>query len=395
MAYSLLVFATLPALAAWAYLAFLRGGFWRASLDGHFTRAPAAPGARVEVVVPARNEAPFVGRAVASLLAQRGGAPQVTLVDDGSRDGTAAAARTAVAGQGGQERLTILPAPPLEAGWSGKLGALECGVRHVAGLRGAPDFWLFTDADIVHDPENVAALVAKAERERLDLVSLMVRLHCESFWERLLVPAFVFFFRKLYPFAWSNHLERRTAAAAGGCVLLRHSALDRIGGLASIKGALIDDCTLAAAVKRSGGGIWLGLSERTRSIRTYAGLGELWAMVKRSAFTQLDRSYLNVLWTVLGMTLLYLVPPLATLAGIVLRDPLLAASGALCWLAMAALYLPTVRAYGQPAGVALALPLAAALYTLMTVDSALAHARKRGGGWKGRVYGAVGSASEA
>ena len=392
----MLLAASLPAAAAWAGLVFLRGGFWRVSLDDHFrSERPARREPRIEAVVPARNEAGVVGAAVASLLAQRE-VPgfNVTLVDDESDDGTAGAA-LAAAPQGDGRTLAVVAARPLAAGWAGKIAALENGVQAVLERRGAPDFWLFTDADILHDPENVAALLDKAESEQLDLASLMVRLHCANGWERLLIPAFVFFFRKLYPFSWSNDGARRTAAAAGGCVLIRNAALERIGGLTAIKDALIDDCSLAAKVKGSGGRIWLGLSDRTTSLRAYESLDELWRMVKRSAFTQLERSYPMVALTVAGMTLLYGIPPLATLAGFLRRDPVLAASGLAGWALMTAAYLPTVRAYRLPAAAALTLPLAAALYTVMTVDSALAHARNRGGSWKGRTYGFEGAAPEA
>ncbi len=392
----MLLAASLPAAAAWAGLVFLRGGFWRATLDDHFSaEQPENRALRVEAVVPARNEAGVVGPAVASLLAQRNLTDfHVTLVDDGSDDGTGEVAREAAGSAHGVE-LTVAAARPLEAGWAGKIAALESGVQTVRARRGSPDFWLFTDADILHDSGNVAALLAKAEAERLDLASLMVRLHCASGWERLLIPAFVFFFRKIYPFSWSNDPARNTAAAAGGCVLLRDAALERIGGLAAIKDALIDDCTLAAKVKRGGGKIWLGLSARTTSIRAYENLDELWRMVKRSAFPQLNHSYPMVALTVAGMTFLYALPPLATLAGVVRRDPLLAASGALGWLLMSVAYLPTVRAYRLPSTDVLTLPLAAMLYTAMTVDSALAYARKRGSSWKGRTYGPGTPAFEA
>jgi hopene-associated glycosyltransferase HpnB len=383
-----LLAASLPAAAAWAGLVFLRGGFWRATLDDHFSaEAPAASALRIEAVVPARNEASVVGPAIASLLEQRGLTNfGVTLVDDGSDDGTADAARAAASGRAPERALEIAAARELEPGWTGKIAALQRGVQTVLHARGAPDFWLFTDADILHDPGNVAAILSKAESEDLDLASLMVRLHCTSVWERLLIPAFVFFFQKLYPFSWSNDPKRATAAAACDCILLRNSALERIGGLAAIKDALIDDCALAAKVKRSGGRIWLGLSDRTRSNRAYDGLPELWRMVKRSAFTQLNRSYPMVAVTVASMTLLYIVPPAATVAGLVRRDARLTVSGTLGWLLMTIAYLPTVRAYRLPAAAALTLPLAAALYTTMTVDSAIAHARKRGGTWKNRSY---------
>ena len=384
-----MVAAALLSLAAWLGLAFLRGGFWRAVVDAHLGASQATlPTIRVEAVVPARNEAPFIARSIASLLEQRfAGTLHVTLVDDHSEDGTVAAARS--------ERASIVLARELKPGWTGKLNALQSGIDAVLESGPAPDFWLFTDADIEHENDNVSALVAVAQRDRLDLMSLMVHLNCTTFWERLLVPAFVFFFAKLYPFAWSSDPRRATAAAAGGCVLLANSALERIGGLSSIADRLIDDCSLAAAVKKSGGRIRLGLTSRAKSIRPYASLGELWNMVKRSAFTQLNHSYAMLGLTLAGMTLLYLAPPLLTLYGLLANDPPVEIIASFTWLLSAVLYLPTLRAYGRPAPAAFALPLAAALYTAMTVDSAFAHARRRGGVWKGRANGAKGTLESA
>ncbi len=375
-------------LAAWLGLAVARGRFWQVDLGPSEDEEPARGFASVEAVIPARNEAATIGRTVTSLLRQRYGGPfAVTVVDDASSDATDAVACRAAAATGGGVPFEVVASRPVEAPWTGKLNALDSGVAHVCGARGRPDYWLFTDADIEHDPQNLAELVAKLERGKLDLVSLMVLLHCESPWERLLVPAFVFFFRKLYPFAWSNDPARETAAAAGGCVLVRADALERIGGLHSIAGRLIDDCALAAAVKHSGGAIRLDLTARTTSLRSYETLGPLWKMVKRTAFTQLERSYSQTALAVAGMTVLYLVPPALTLAGLVRLDAPLAVVAGSAWATMAWLYAPTLRLYGRPPHEALALPAAAALYTAMTVDSALAGARGRGGAWKGRTYG--------
>jgi hopene-associated glycosyltransferase HpnB len=382
---------TLSSLAAWVALLAARGGFWRARLDAHLPaegeslQAGSAP-ARVEAIVPARDEAETVGPSLASLVAQRyPGELHVTLVDDHSSDATRMIARAATHALVGRDRLDVVAARPLLPGWSGKLNALASGVEAVLAERGAPDYWLFADADIVHDPENVAALVAKARRDDAALVSLMVRLRCRSAWEMLLVPAFVFFFAKLYPFQWSNDPHRPTAAAAGGCVLLSHDAFERIGRFPAIADALIDDCALALAVKRSGGRTWLGLTDRTESVRRYDRLEQFWTMVKRTAFTQLGRSYPLLAFTVAGMTLLYVVPPAATIAGLAMRRRV-GIAGALAWGAMIVAYLPTLRAYRRPVGTALTLPVAALLYVAMTVDSALAHARGFGGAWKGRVF---------
>jgi len=386
--YSLFLSAVLASLAAWVVLLTARGGFWREPIDAHLDCEPVDVGSvRVEAIVPARDEAEVIAASLTSLAAQRfPGTLHVTLVDDHSRDGTAEIARAALAQRPGAERCEIVEAAPLEAGWTGKLGALESGVRAVLAVRPAPDYWLFADADIEHDPQNVRQLAAKARSGGLDLVSLMVRLRCRSGWERLLVPAFIFFFQKLYPFSWSNDPRRATAAAAGGCVLLSHAALVRIGGLASIRDRLIDDCALAEQVKKSGGRIWLGLTRRTRSIRPYETLDQLWNMVKRTAYTQLGFSPLLLALAVAGMALLYLVPVAAALAGALGGAPLLCAAGLAAWVLMAVAYWPTVRAYDLPPYAAFGLPLAALLYLAMTVDSALAHARKRGGGWKGRTY---------
>ncbi len=377
-------------LAAWTVLALGRGRFWQAKVDGQ-RGAPIGAHApkRVEAIVPARNEAATIGPAVVSLVAQRYDGPlAITLVDDDSVDDTAAIAGRAIESSPQRSRFAVAPGRALRMPWTGKLNALDAGVAFVERERGRPDYWLFTDADIEHEPDNLAELVAKAERDGLDLVSSMVHLHCESAWERLLVPAFIFFFAKLYPFSWSNDPRRVTAAAAGGCVLLRASALERIGGLDAIADRLIDDCALAAAVKGSGGAIWLGLSSRAASIREYDSLEPFWTMVKRTAFTQLGRSYAATVGAALGMAVLYLAPPALTAVGIARRDAWLASIAAATWALMSALYVPTLRAYGRPARDAITLPLAATLYVAMTLDSALAHARGRGGRWKGRLQSA-------
>jgi hopene-associated glycosyltransferase HpnB len=384
----LMTAAVLVALGAWIVLVFGRGGFWRAQLDEHLlARAPGDAPASVYAIVPARNEAEVVAEAIASLVGQEYvGNFHVFLVDDHSGDGTVEVARAAVAGNEHAERLTIVQAAPLEAGWTGKLGAMHSGVRAALAQLPPPDYWLFTDADIRHDPLNVRSLVAKARDGDLALVSLMVRLRCASAWERLLIPAFVFFFQKLYPFAWVNDRARATAAAAGGCMLLANQTLTAIGGLGAIRGRLIDDCALGAAVKATGAPIWLGLTDKTSSIRRYETLSEVWSMVKRTAYTQLGHSPLRLALTVGGMLLLYVVPVAGLIAGIVVHARVLGAlSLATLWL-IGLTYGGTVRAYRLPSRWTLTLPLAAAMYTAMTLDSALAHAQSRGGGWKGRTY---------
>jgi hopene-associated glycosyltransferase HpnB len=365
------------ALLVWAYLLLLHGGFWRTRPEP----APAAPAALppVAAIVPARDEAELVGFAVASLLQQNyAGRLSLVLVDDHSSDATQAVARAA-AGTAA-DRLTLIAAKPLPAGWTGKLWAVQNGLDALPDA--APDarWLLLSDADIEHDPDNVAGLVARAERGGYDLVSLMVRLRCESWAERALVPAFVFFFMMLYPFAWVSDPKRRLGAAAGGCMLVRRAALERVGGMAALRGALIDDCALGQALKRNGP-IWLGLADKTRSLRIYGGFRDIWQMVARSAYAQLRYSPLMLLGCILGMALVYLAPPaIALFAAGQARWVGLAG-----WAAMSLAFLPTLRYYRRSPGWAPALPLIALFYVAATLRSAFDQARGRGGSWKGRM----------
>ena len=376
-------------LAIWMYLFFFRGGFWRA--DQRLTESAAAPDSwpPVAVIVPARNEADVVARSLRALLGQDyPGTFAVILVDDHSDDGTAAQAQSAAEDP---VRLTVIPARDLPPGWSGKLWALSEGIAQATTQMPDAGYLWFSDADIEHDPGNLRALVARAETRNLDLVSLMAFLSCKGFWERLLIPPFIYFFQMLYPFAWSNDPAKATAAAAGGCVLLRREALQSAGGIAAIRGALIDDCSLARLIKErpGSGGIWLGLTRAARSLRPYSGLGEIWAMVSRSAYTQLRYSPLLLLGTLIGMILTYLVPPALTLLVFWtgnLPSGLLAGGA---WLIMTLTFRPTLAFYGQPLWQAPLLPLSAALYAAMTFDSARQHWRGRGGHWKGRTQAAL------
>ncbi|MGA5702903.1 glycosyltransferase [Peterkaempfera bronchialis] len=374
-------------LAAWVWLTFCHGLFWRTDV-----RLPprAAPERwpSVAVVVPARDEAEVLPVSLPSLLAQEyPGEARVVLVDDGSTDSTGALAKEL--GEAGGLPLTVVSPGEPPAGWTGKLWAVRYGVEQA----GDAEYLLLTDADIAHRPDSLAQLVAAAESAGLDLVSQMARLRVRTGWERLIVPAFVYFFAQLYPFRWSNRPSGRTAAAAGGCSLVRRSALERAGGVAAIRGAVIDDVSLARAVKRSGGRIWLGLADRVDSVRPYPELAQLWRMVSRSAYAQLRHSVLLLAGTVLGLALVYLVPPVATVAGLVAGAPRVAVLGGCAWVLMAVTYLPMLRYYGQPPAAALLLPYTACLYLLMTVDSAIQHWRGRGAAWKGRTYPAPGRPS--
>ena len=294
------------------------------------------------------------------------------LVDDASQDETARLAREAA------PQLRVIAARPLPPGWTGKMWAVAEGVRAAAS-----DYLLLTDADIVHPPEHLAGLMARAEEGGYDLVSYMVRLHCSSLAEQALIPAFVFFFFLLYPPAWIRDPRRRTAGAAGGCILIRRTALERIGGIERIRGELIDDCALARAVKRSGGRVWLGLSDTAASIRPYRTFGEIGRMISRTAFTQLNHSFLLLAGTIAGLALTYLAPPFLTLAA-----PRGAAygMGAMAWLLMTAAYLPAVRYANRHWFWAPLLPAIALFYLAATLHSAIAHTRGRGGQWKGRTH---------
>ncbi|WP_377272543.1 glycosyltransferase [Peterkaempfera sp. SMS 1(5)a] len=368
-------------LAAWVWLTLCHGFFWRT--DVRLPPGGDAPDRwpSVAVVVPARDEAEVLPLSLPSLLAQQyPGEARVVLVDDGSTDGTGELA--AKLGAAGGLPLTVTTPGEPPAGWTGKLWA----VRHGVEQAGEPEYLLLTDADIAHGPDSLARLVAAAEAAGLDMVSQMARLRVRTGWERLIVPAFVYFFAQLYPFRWSNRARGRTAAAAGGCSLVRREALERAGGVEVIRGAVIDDVSLARAVKRSGGRIWLGLAEQVDSVRPYPELSQLWRMVSRSAFAQLRHSVLLLAGTVLGLALVYLVPPVATVAGLVGGAPVVTGLGAAAWALMAGTYAPMLRYYGQPLAAALLLPYTAALYLLMTVDSAVQHWQGRGAAWKGRTY---------
>ncbi|MEH1989539.1 glycosyltransferase [Nostoc sp.] len=416
----------LLSLTIWLGLLCFWGQFWRTDQQLEVTETQLESLPVVCAVVPARNEAELIPTSLRSLLLQDyPGSFNVFLVDDRSTDRTANFAEGVAHAVGKPQQLHIISGESLPPGWSGKLWAVEQGINSASKF--APDYFLLTDADIEHDPGNLRRLVAKAVQEDLDMVSVMVRLRCESFWEKLLIPAFVFFFQKLYPFRWVNNPNNPTAAAAGGSILIAREALEQIGGIQVIRQALIDDCALAKAVKKSGGAgeqgsrgageqrsrgdkgdkennhaqcpmpnapypmlsqgrIWLGLSSLTRSLRPYDSLATIWDMVARSAYTQLNYSPLLLLGTLLGMPLIYLAPPICVILGAVWSNWAIALTGILGWLLMTFAYYPTIRFYKCSPWLAFSLPAIAFLYTLMTLDSALRHWQGRGGAWKGRVY---------
>ena len=374
----------------WLFLLLFWGGFWRA--DRRIESKPEGDRnleiyPTVWIIVPARDEAEVISASLSSLFDRDYlGKSKIVLVDDNSSDRTVEVARQTAKEANRSDELKTISGQPLATGWKGKLWAMQQGIEYARSQTPAPDYFLFTDADIKHAPNNLTQLITKAETENLDLVSLMVLLRCESFWEKLLIPAFVFFFQKLYPFAWVNDSRKAIAAAAGGCILIRNEALKAIGGIATIKDALIDDCSLATAVKSRGKNIWLGLSETTISLRGYDRLNVIWDTIARTAYTQLNYSPLLLVGTVLGMAIVYLVPPIALVAGIITGSWLVVAMAILTWLLMATAYLPTIKLYERSAAWTLALPAIALLYTLMTIDSAVKYYRGKGGAWKGRTY---------
>src|SRR5712672_1156352 len=384
----------------WLYLTVARGKFWHLHDfdDDILKHDPPSTWPSVIAVVPARNEAATIAQALTSLLQQNyPGEFSVVLVDDHSEDATAQIARQTASELNAESRITICTAAPLPANWTGKLWALNEGVS-LAADRGdrarsraesrelqrptlAPNYFWFTDADVSHASDTLHRLAARAERDQLDLASLMVLLQAKTLPERVLIPAFLFFFLKLYPPRWIANSRARTAGAAGGCILLRSEALQRIGGFAAIRGEVIDDCTLARAVKRGGGKIWMGLTRASISLRTYSTFPEIRDMIARTAYTQLRYSPLLLIGTLLGMFLTYLAP-IALLFAPNPAPRILAAS---TWLLMSLLYLPTIRFYRLFPLWAATLPLAALFYTYATCLSAARDYAGHGAHWKGRT----------
>ena len=364
------------ALAVWVYLLFFRGFFWL-MLERDDSNLPPEPAVwpAVAAVVPARNEADVIDRSIGSLLAQDyPGDLRLILVDDNSDDGTG---EVAAASSGAPSRLMVITGQPLSRGWTGKLWAVSQGVEAASAT--APTYLWITDADIAHEPETLRRLVARAEAGRLTLVSLMARLQTGTWAERLLIPAFVFFFDMLFPFGLVNDPKHKLAAAAGGCMLVRRESLEAAGGVASIRGEIIDDCALGARLKAQGP-IWLGLTRTSVSLRPYGSLGDIGRMVSRSAYAQLRYSPLLLAGTLVGMALVYLAAPVLAIVG-----PGAARwVGLAVWALMAAAFQPMLRYYRLSPPWGLALPLIGALYTVFTVRSAIDVWRGKGGMWKGR-----------
>lgn len=369
--------ATIP-LAIWVYLFFLRGNFWQLQEDKTEPESlDLWP--RVVVIVPARNEAETIARSVASLAKQNyPGEFSVIVVDDHSEDGTAEFALKAAEEAGAPGRIAVHSAADLPPGWTGKVWAMNEGVRAAANK--APDLFWFTDADIVHAPDTLQRLVYRAQDDSLDLASLMVLLQAKTFPERLLIPPFLYFFLMLYPPQWIADSKSSTAGAAGGCILLRRNALERIGGFEAIRGEVIDDCSLARAVKKSGGKIWMGLTRASVSLRGYGSFSEIRDLIARTAFTQLRYSFFLLIGTLIALFVTYVLPLISFFQG---EDPAwFLAATAICLMAVS--FGVTVRFYNLRFFWALTLPIAATFYAYATGVSALRYWLGRGGQWKGR-----------
>jgi hopene-associated glycosyltransferase HpnB len=376
----LLIFASIS-VAIWIILILFRGGFWRS--DQFLSPALPLPENLPEIVavIPARNEEMTIGRAITSLLKQKyKGKFSVIVVNDNSDDNTSSAAE--VAGQG-KDNLTIIDGQELPDGWTGKMWAVAQGIEFAKSNNPNAAYLLLTDADISHHSENLNELASKALNEDLALVSLMVKLRCTSAWEHLLIPAFVFFFQKLYPFQWVNDPSNDTAGAAGGCMLVNRLALEKSGGIEAIKNEIIDDCSLAKQLKKTGP-IWLGLTRSTTSLRGYDDLTDVWHMVCRTAFVQLNHSALNLLGTIIGMLFIYAIPIASILIGFLSNNIELLLLGLAGWVMMAIAYTPTLRLYSRPIWEACLLPFAAMLYSAMTIDSARKYWVGNAPTWKGR-----------
>jgi hopene-associated glycosyltransferase HpnB len=368
------------ALAIWSYLAIGRGGFWRCAERDDGNPHPPAVWPGLAIVIPARDEADAIGRCLNSLLRQEYPGPwSVILVDDNSGDGTANIARRVTSDCGAQHRVTIVSGAPLPSGWTGKLWALSQGIAIAEALDHPPEYFLLSDADIVYAPEMLRWLVAHAASRDALLASFMVKLRCDSRPERFLVPAFIFFFQMLYPFSWVNRRDRTIAAAAGGCILARADTLRDVGGIEAIRDSLIDDCALARKFKATGP-IWLGLTQRVSSIRSYPRWADIAQMVSRSAYAQLGYSPVRLAGAVLALVLTFVVPPVAALAG----AGYVRLFGLGAWAIMALLFLPTLRIYGMSPLYGLGLPAMAFAYLMFTLDSAFQSIRGKGGLWKGR-----------
>ncbi|MEM6834517.1 MAG: glycosyltransferase [Pseudomonadota bacterium] len=379
------VVTALAALAVviWVGLLFFRYDFWRGRQRLGRPQQDLVGVPSVTALIPARNEEETIAQTIASIRGQNyPGDLRILLVDDQSEDKTVARAKAA-----GLFDLRVLRTPDLPDGWSGKLWALETGWAAIAKGEAQPDYIWLSDADIVHEPEVLTALVTKSQARQSALTSLMVRLHARGFWGGLLIPAFVYYFQLIYPFSAVNDPSNQIAGAAGGCVLLERDWLKRIGGFAPLKDALIDDCTLARIVQKNGGRLWLGHGTASQSLRDNRSLGSVWLMVRRTAYAQLSHNPVLLIGCLLGLVLTFVLPWALLAAGLVIQNWAWAGLGGFAASLMMLSYIPTLRLYNQSIWRAIMLPWVTCLYGAMTIHSALAYYFGAGSSWKGRAYG--------
>lgn len=390
MVNSLLLFFCILPLFIWIYLGFFRYFFWRPIvLPSNISTQPIKD-LKVLAVIPARNEAEVIKKTLLSVLQQACPAlKRIIVINDNSDDQTVTMINQLIKESDPLKKILLLQGKPLIAGWTGKLWAVHQGIQKISDLLPASEqqdvyVWL-TDADVIHHPQTLSHLLSIVQEKRVDLVSVMVKLSAKNFWEKLLIPAFIYFFQKLYPFAAVASDKSKIAAAAGGCILIRQETLEKIGGIVSIRNQLIDDCSLAKKVKNSGGQLWLGLTNTSIAARPYENLNQLWRMVTRSAYKQLDNSFILLILTCVGMVATYLLPWIFIILSLVIFNWLYLFLSFLTIILMIKTYLPTLNLYQLPKIWSLFLPIAAFFYLMMTIHSAYLHKVGKGGNWKGRL----------
>lgn len=390
MVNSLLLFFCILPLFIWIYLGFFRYFFWRPIvLPSNISTQPIKD-LKVLAVIPARNEAEVIKKTLLSVLQQACPAlKRIIVINDNSDDQTVTMINQLIKESDPLKKILLLQGKPLIAGWTGKLWAVHQGIQKISDLLPASEqqdvyVWL-TDADVIHHPQTLSHLLSIVQEKRVDLVSVMVKLSAKNFWEKLLIPAFIYFFQKLYPFAAVASDKSKIAAAAGGCILIRQETLEKIGGIVSIRNQLIDDCSLAKKVKNSGGQLWLGLTNTSIAARPYENLNQLWRMVTRSAYKQLDNSFILLILTCVGMVATYLLPWIFIILSLVIFNWLYLFLSFLTIILMIKTYLPTLNLYQLPKIWSLFLPIAAFFYLMMTIHSAYLYKVGKGGNWKGRL----------
>ncbi len=390
MANSLLLFFCIVPLVIWTYLGFFRYFFWRPIVLSSNISTHPIKDLQVFAVIPARNEAEVIKKTLLSVLQQDSPAlKKIIVINDNSDDQTVTMINQLTKEYDPLNKILLLQGKPLIAGWTGKLWAVHQGIQKISDLLPASEqqdvyVWL-SDADVIHHPQTLSHLLSIVHQKKVDLVSVMVKLSAKSFWEKLLIPAFIYFFQKLYPFAAVVSDKSKIAAAAGGCILIHRKILEKIGGMVSIRNQLIDDCALAKQVKNVRGKLWLGLTNTSIAARPYENLSQLWGMITRSAYRQLNHSFILLILTCVGMIVTYLLPWVFIILSLVVFNWVQLLLSFLTIILMIRTYLPTLRLYQLPKIWSLLLPIAAFFYLMMTIHSAYLHKIGKGGNWKGRL----------